>query len=49
MLRYHVKNALLIGINVVIVCGVYPGILWVISQTQVNGSIVRDADGKVIC
>jgi K+-transporting ATPase ATPase C chain len=52
MLRYFVKSALLIGISVVIVCGVYPGILWVIGQTlftsQVNGSIVRDADGKVL-
>ena len=52
MLRYLAKSALLIGITVVIVCGVYPGILWVIGQTlftsQANGSIVRDADGKVI-
>ncbi len=52
MLRYLAKSALLIGISVVIVCGVYPGILWVIGQTlfpfQVNGSIVRSDDGKVI-
>src|SRR5277367_95061 len=52
MLRYLTKSALLIGITVVIVCGVYPGILWVIGQTlfpfQANGSIVRGDDGKVI-
>src|SRR6202522_20350 len=52
MLRYLTKSVLLIGITVVIVCGVYPGILWVIGQTlfpfQANGSIVRGDDGKVI-
>jgi K+-transporting ATPase ATPase C chain len=52
MLRYLAKSALLIGISVVIVCGVYPGILWVIGQTlfpfQTNGSIVHDDAGKVI-
>src|SRR5580693_2511009 len=52
MLRYLTKSVLLIGITVVIVCGVYPGILWVIGQTlfpfQANGSIVRGGDGKVI-
>ncbi len=52
MLRYLTKSALLIGISVVVVCGVYPGILWLIGQTlfpfQANGSIVRSDDGKVI-
>jgi K+-transporting ATPase KdpC subunit len=52
MLRYLTKSVLLIGITVVIVCGVYPAILWVIGQTlfpfQANGSIVRGDDGKVI-
>jgi K+-transporting ATPase ATPase C chain len=52
MLRYLTKSALLIGITIVIVCGVYPGILWVIGQTlfpfQANGSIVRSDDGKAI-
>jgi potassium-transporting ATPase KdpC subunit len=52
MLRYFAKSALLIGISVVVVCGVYPGILWVIGQTlfpfQTNGSIVHDDAGKVI-
>src|SRR6202453_3645644 len=52
MLRYLTKSALLIGITIVIVCGVYPAVLWVIGQTlfpfQANGSIVRSDDGKVI-
>jgi len=52
MLRYFAKSALLLGVSVVIVCGVYPAILWVIGQTlflfQANGSIVRNADGTVI-
>ena len=52
MLRYLTKSVLLIGITTVIVCVVYPGVLWVIGQTlfpfQANGSIVRGNDGKVI-
>ncbi len=52
MLRYFAKSLVLIGVTVVIACGVYPGILWVIGQTifpfQANGSIVRNADGTVI-
>ena len=52
MLRYFAKSALLLGIGVVIFCGVYPGVLWLIGQTlfpyQANGSIVRSDDGKVI-
>jgi K+-transporting ATPase ATPase C chain len=52
MLRYLTKSALLLAFGVVILCGIYPGILWVVGQTlfpfQVNGSMVRDADGKVI-
>src|SRR5580704_9252282 len=52
MLRYFAKSALLLGITVVVMCGVYPGVLWLIGQTvfpyQANGSIVRSDDGKVI-
>ena len=52
MLRYLAKSALLIGISVVVVCGIYPGALWVIGQTLfpfgANGSIVHDDSGKVI-
>jgi K+-transporting ATPase ATPase C chain len=52
MLRYFTKSVLLLAFGVVILCGIYPGVLWVVGQTlfpfQVNGSMVRDADGKVI-
>jgi len=52
VLRYFVKSLVLIAVAVVVTCGVYPGILWLIGQTafpfQANGSIVRSADGKVI-
>ncbi|HXZ16421.1 MAG TPA: potassium-transporting ATPase subunit C [Roseiarcus sp.] len=52
MLRYLAKSFLLIGVSVVIVCGIYPAILWVVGQTlfsfQANGSIVRNGDGTVI-
>jgi len=52
MLRYLAKSALLIGISVIVVCGIYPGVLWVIGQTlfpfAANGSIVHDDNGKVI-
>jgi len=52
VLRYFAKSFALIAVAVVVTCGVYPAILWVIGQTlfpfQANGSIVRTADGKVI-
>src|SRR6202050_875605 len=52
MLRYLAKSALLIGITVVVVCGFYPGVLWVIGQTMfpfaANGSIIHDDKGNVI-
>ena len=52
MLLYVSKSLWLIGVSVVILCGVSPGILWAIGQTvfpfQANGSIVKDGDGKVI-
>ena len=52
MLRYFGKSLVLIAVSVVIVCGAYPAILWVIGQTlfpfQANGSIVRNGDGAVI-
>jgi len=52
MLRYLTKSIWLLVFGVVITCGIYPGILWVVGQTlfpfQANGSIVRDADGKAI-
>src|ERR1700691_6687315 len=52
MLRYLTKSVLLIGITTVIVCVVYPGVLWVIGQTlfpvHANGSILRGEGGKFI-
>jgi potassium-transporting ATPase KdpC subunit len=52
MLRYFTKSVLLLGITVVVMCGVYPGVLWLIGQTvfpyQANGSIVRNGDGAVV-
>jgi K+-transporting ATPase ATPase C chain len=52
MLRYLTKSVWLLALGVVITCGIYPGVLWVVGQTlfpfQANGSIVRDADGKAI-
>jgi K+-transporting ATPase ATPase C chain len=52
MLRYLTKSLLLLGLAVVICCGVYPLMLWVIGQTlfpdQANGSLVRGPDGTVV-
>lgn len=52
MLLYVSKSLWLIGVSVVILCGVSPGILWAIGQTvfpfQANGSMVRAADGKYV-
>ena len=52
MLRYLTKSALLIGMTIVIVCGVYPAILWVIGQTlfpfQANGSITDEHARQVL-
>jgi K+-transporting ATPase ATPase C chain len=51
-LRYFAKSVVLLGVCIVITCGIYPAILWGIGQTlfsyQANGSIVRDAGGKAI-
>ncbi|MFD1560845.1 potassium-transporting ATPase subunit C [Paraburkholderia silviterrae] len=52
MLRHISKSLWLLGLAVVIVCGIYPGILWVIGQTafpfQANGSVVKGPDGKPV-
>ncbi len=46
------KSVFLLTILVVIICGIYPFALWIIGQTvfpfQSNGSLLQDADGKVI-
>ena len=50
--RYISKSIWLIVFCVVIVCGIYPAVLWVIGQVafpfEAGGSIVHDAKGKAI-
>ncbi|TDG10052.1 potassium-transporting ATPase subunit C [Paraburkholderia guartelaensis] len=52
MLRHISKSLWLLGFAVVLVCGIYPGVLWVIGQTafpfQANGSVVKGPDGKAV-
>src|SRR5579864_406906 len=52
MLRHLSKSLWLLGLITVLVCGVYPAVLWVIGQTafpfQANGSIVDGPDGKPV-
>src|ERR1700675_3668191 len=52
MLRYLSKSIWLLGLITVLVCGIYPAVLWVIGQTafpfQANGSIVDGPDGKPV-
>lgn len=52
MLRSVSKSLWLLAFAVVILCGIYPAILWAIGQTlwpfQVNGSIVNGPDGKPV-
>src|ERR1700757_1018585 len=51
MFRYLLKSVLLLGFTVVIVCIIYPGVVWVIGQVffpfQANGSLVKGPDGKI--
>jgi K+-transporting ATPase ATPase C chain len=50
MLRNLSQSIWLLGLAVVLACGVYPFVLWMIGQTafpfQANGSIVSGPDGK---
>jgi len=52
MLRHLSKSLWLLGSVVILVCGVYPAVLWVIGQTvfpfQANGSMVAGPDGKLV-
>jgi potassium-transporting ATPase KdpC subunit len=51
-MRSVAKSLWLLFFAVVLVCGIYPAILWAIGQTlwpsQVNGSIVKGPDGKPV-
>jgi potassium-transporting ATPase KdpC subunit len=52
MLRSFAKSLWLMGFAVVLLCGIYPLILWGIGQTffpfEANGSIVNGPDGKPV-
>jgi potassium-transporting ATPase KdpC subunit len=52
MLRYLYKSVLLLIFSVVILCVIYPGVVWVIGQVvfpfQANGSLVKGPDGTVV-
>ena len=52
MLRHVSKSLWLLGLSVVLLCGLYPGVLWLIGQTlfpfQANGSLLRGPDGRIV-
>src|SRR6266478_5918504 len=52
MSRYISKSVLLLTFSVVICCGIYPLVLWVVGQTifpfQANGSMLTGPDGKIV-
>jgi len=52
MLRYLSKSVLLLSFSVVILCVIYPCVVWVIGQVffpfQANGSLVKGPDGKIV-
>ncbi len=52
MSRYVSKSLFLLVVSVILVCGVYPGALWVMGRmffrSQADGSPLRGPDGKVV-
>jgi K+-transporting ATPase ATPase C chain len=52
MSRYISKSVLLLLITVVVVCGIYPGVVWVIAHIffpfQAEGSLLTGPDGQVV-
>src|SRR5579864_8926052 len=52
MFRYLYKSVLLLSITVVILCVIYPCVVWVIGQVffpfQANGSLLKGPDGKPV-
>jgi potassium-transporting ATPase KdpC subunit len=52
MFRYLFKSVLLLSISVVILCVIYPCVVWVIGQVffpfQANGSLLKGPDGTVV-
>ncbi len=51
-MRSVAKSLWLLLFAVILVCGIYPGVLWIIGQTlwpfEANGSIVNGPDGKPV-
>jgi len=49
---YLSKSIVLLSVSVVICCGIYPLLLWLIGQTllpfQANGSLLRGPDGAIV-
>jgi potassium-transporting ATPase KdpC subunit len=52
MLRYLYKSVLLLIFSVLILCVIYPAVVWIIGQVvfpfQANGSLVKGPDGTVV-
>lgn len=52
MTRYLAKSVLLIAISVGILCGIYPGAVWVVGRlffpVQAKGSLLTGPDGQVV-
>lgn len=52
MSRYVSKSVLLLVVSVIVVCGIYPGALWLVGRiffpSQASGSLVRGPDGKIV-
>jgi K+-transporting ATPase ATPase C chain len=52
MLRHISKSLWLLGFTVVLLCGVYPGVLWLVGRTlfpfQANGSLLRGPEGRLV-
>ncbi len=52
MLRDVAQSVWLLGFMVVLLCGIYPAVLWAVGQTvfpfQANGSLLRGPDGKPV-
>lgn len=52
MLRSLSKSLILLGITIVIVCGIYPGAVWLIGhvffRNTAEGSLLRGPDGQIV-
>ncbi len=52
MSRHVSKSLFLLAVSVILVCGLYPGALWVMGRvffpSQADGSLVRGPDGRVV-